>query len=143
MADPKYVLWVQPSCNAGTTAANFTKTAVGLPFAHLWEAEFRIPPGHQGTTGIALWDSGAFVIPKADPDPAWLIGDDDLLPYPYDKELGANVQLVTYNNGSFVHTWQVRLVYTPMTLMGADDQVIITPDVADWLAESGAELGEG
>jgi hypothetical protein len=131
----EYTYWVQPTCNAGTAVASYTTTPVSINTCMLWRAEFRIPPGHSGTTGIALWDSGAFIIPFASTGAAWLIGDDDLLEYPYGKELGANVKLATYNTGTFVHTWQIRLVYTPMSALVTEGDVIISPDVSDWLSQ--------
>ena len=67
--------------------------------------------------------------------PAWLIGDDDLLEYPYGKELGANVVLAYYNTSTlYTHGWQVRLIYTPMSALTTDEAVIVTPDVSDWLS---------
>ena len=116
--DPQYVAWADPSCPAGTAVDAYTTTPVGISTVWLWRMEVRIPPGHQGMTGIALVDSGSFVIPYDPGGQAWLIGDDDDLSYDYGRELGANVALATYNTGTFVHAWQVRLVYTPMSAMG-------------------------
>lgn len=110
-----YVQWVQPVCPLGTAVGAYTLTAVPLKTVFLWRMEVRIPAGHQGVTGIALVDSDAFIIPKSDSAPAWLIGDNDLLEYAYNKEIGSNVKLATYNTGSFDHEWEVRLVYTPMS----------------------------
>ena len=120
MADPRYVHWVSPSCAAGTPASSYTLTPAGVSTVLLHEMQVRIPPGHQGTTGLALVDSGSFVIPYSGDTPAWLVGDDDELAYPYERELGANVQIATYNTGTFVHAWQVRLIYTPMSAVGLD-----------------------
>lgn len=75
-------------------------------------------------TGIALVDSGSFVVPYDPGGDAWLIGDDDDLSYDYGRELGDNVQLATYNTGTFTHAWQVRMVYTPMSVAGLDVPVI-------------------
>jgi hypothetical protein len=133
--NPEYTQWVEPECNAGTLAANFTTTATTLASCMLWRAEFRIPPGHAGFTGIALLDSGAFILPYQGTGQAWLIGDDDLLEYPYGKVVGSNVQLATYNTGIYNHKWEVRLIYTPYAVLDVDQAVIVTPDVADWLAE--------
>ncbi len=124
MADPEYVHWVEPSCPAGTAASAYTLTPAGIATVLLHSIQVRIPPGHQGTTGIALVDSGSFVIPFSGATPAWLVGDDDDLEYPYERELGANVQLATYNTGTFVHAWQVRMVYTPMSAVGLEAPVI-------------------
>ena len=133
--NPQYTAWVAPSCAANTAATAFTKTAVGLTFCFLWTWEVRIPPGHAGVTGIALLDSNTFILPFEGTTAAWLIGDDDLLRYPYELELGANVQLATYNTSTlYTHGWQCRFVYTPMSALDNDQAVIVTPNVADYLA---------
>lgn len=131
MADPDYVQWVEPSCAAGTPATAWTLTAAGISTVLLHHMEIRIPPGHQGFTGIALIDSGSFVIPYAAGAAAWIIGDDDRLTYPYDRELGDNVQLATYNTGTFVHAWQVRLIYTPMSAVGLESDTIVLPPFSE------------
>ena len=124
MADPEYVHWVDPSCTAGTPASAYTLTPAGIATVLLHKMQVRIPPGHQGVTGLALVDSGSFVIPFSGDTPAWLIGDDDDLTYAYERELGANVQIATYNTGTYNHAWQVRLVYTPMTAVGLEAATI-------------------
>ena len=124
MADPEYVAWVEPSCAPGTLASAYTTTAVDISTVLLHRMEVRIPAGHQGTTGIALIDSGAFVIPYVAPGAGWLIGDDDELSYTYERELGSNVKLATYNTGTFTHAWQVRLIYTPMSAVGTEEPSI-------------------
>lgn len=136
---PVYVAQVVPSAPSGTPTDSPTSTPAGISLCWLWRMEVRLPAGHQGYTGLALVDSGAFVVPKADPGPAWIVGDNDLLEYPYNKELGANVVLLAYNTGTFNHTWQVRLFYTPSSALDADGESLFTPDVADWL-ESISEL---
>lgn len=127
MADPEYVQWVEPSCAAGTAATAWTLTAAGISTVLLHAMQVRIPPGHQGFTGIALIDSGSFVLPYASATAAWIIGDDDLLTYDYGRELGANVQLATYNTGTYTHAWQIRLIYTPMSAVGLESSDILVP----------------
>ena len=135
----EYTCWVAPTCNAGTAASSYTTTSVPIATCQLWRAEFRIPPGHQGLTGIALVDSGTFVIPYAGAGAAWLIGDDDLLEYPYDKELGTSVVLATYNTDTtYNHGWQVRLIYTPWSALTANEAVLTTPDVSVTVAAPAA-----
>lgn len=133
----KYVYWSAPSCAVGVNPSAYTTTAVpGLATTYLWEWEVRIPPGHSGFTGIALIDSNQFIIPYAQPGPSWLIGDDDLLTFPYGKQLGGLVAVATYNTGTFTHGWQLRFVYTPMSEMtGGGSSNIISPDLEAWLVE--------
>jgi hypothetical protein len=93
----------------------------------------RIPPGHAGYTGIALVDSGSFLVPYAQPGPAWLIGDDDDLNFEIEQQSGSTVQLAYYNTSTdYSHGWQVRITYTPMSVYEEGGDVIVTPDVADW-----------
>ena len=131
-ASPEYVYWVEPECNAGTAQSAYTTTKVDLQTVMLWRAEFRIPPGHAGMTGVALIDSGNFVVPFDPGGQAWLTGDDDLLEYNYGRELGTNVHLATYNTGTYNHSWQVRLIYTPMSAVLVSDVTIdVTPYTLD------------
>src|SRR5271154_6282849 len=82
-----YVQWVEPTSLAGTDSPTApTLTAVGLSTIMLMHMEVRIPPGHAGETGLALLDSGAYVLPWSPSSPAWLIGDDDLLEYDFRSE---------------------------------------------------------
>ena len=134
----EYTCVVTPSCNANTAKSAYTTTAVPIATVQLWRMEVRIPAGHQGLTGIALIDSGVFVIPYSAGAMSWLTGDNDLLEYPYDKELGANVQLATYNTDTvYNHGWQVRLIYTPMAAIDVSEGIIEVPASPDWLAGAG------
>jgi len=127
VGDPQYVQVVSPSCPAGTPVSAYTVTAAGISTCILWRMEVRIPAGHQGYTGIALIDSGHFVVPYDEQGAEWLVGDNDLLGYDYGRQLGSNVKIATYNTGTYVHAWQVRLVYTPMSAVGLGASVIEAP----------------
>lgn len=126
MTVPRYVKWVEPSCNAGTAASAYTSTKVNLDQTFLWDMEVRIPFGHAARTGIALIDSAQFLIPFDPTNMTWIIGNDDLLKYGYGKQLGTNVALATYNTGQFVHGWEVRLTYSFMADVLAEPQPVIT-----------------
>jgi len=130
----EYVAWVAPTCAENVAATSYQTTDVPvLDMTFLWEVNIRIPPGHAGYTGIAVIDSGSFILPYSAGGPAWFIGDDDDLTFPYGKQLGATVQLAYYNTSTdYSHGWQVRLVYTPMSILVTENDVIVTPDVADW-----------
>ncbi len=131
-----YVYQCVPEANAGTPETAPVSTPVALPaFSWLWLLEVRIPAGHQGVTGLALVDSGQYIVPYGAGAPAWLVGNDDLLRYPYGKEVGANVVFYAYNTGAYNHTWQCRLVYSPVATKDEAGAVIISPDVAEWLSE--------
>jgi hypothetical protein len=125
----EYVQWEDPSCPKDTAKASFITSEVSIETVMLWRAEFRIPPGHAGLTGIALLDSSGFILPYDTNGRAWLVGDDDLLEYNYGKELGSNVKLALYNtDDTYEHGWQVRLIYTPMSAVGTEgDGVVVAP----------------
>lgn len=132
MGDIEYTQVYSPSAPANTPASAPLDTAIDLGQIMLWRLEVRIPPGHAGYTGLALVDSGQYVIPWSDSGPSWFIGDDDLLEYPYAKQVGASAALYYYNTSAdYAHGWQVRLIYTPQSLVGTGDQVIVTPDLAE------------
>ncbi len=136
----EYTAWVAPSCAPNTAATAYLTTAVNLAYCWLWRAEFRIPPGHAGLTGIALQDSGTWIIPYEGSTPAWLIGDDDLLEYPYGKELGANVVLAYYNTSAPCIPTAGRCGSStrPCRALTTDEAVIVTPNVADYLGAGAA-----
>lgn len=137
----EYTAWVAPTSPINTPATAPTVTAVGITTSWVWRVEVRIPPGHAGYTGLALVDSRSFIVPFANPGPAWLIGDDDLLEYPLGKQTGDNLAIWTYNTSTdYAHGWQVRILYTPIAAFVEDQGgVIVSPDVSDWLAEVGGD----
>jgi hypothetical protein len=128
-----YVAWAAPECPINTAATAYqTMDMSVLDQCFLWSFNVRIPPGHAGYTGIALVDSGSFVVPYAQPGPAWLIGDDDDLTFEIEQQSGSTVQLAYYNTSTdYEHGWQVRISYTPMSVYQEGGDVIVTPDVAD------------
>jgi hypothetical protein len=137
VGNTEYTAVLAPVSPLGGGPSTPDQLACNIGTAMLWRAEFRIPPGHAGYTGIALVDSGQYILPYSQSEPAWLVGDDDDLSYPYGKQVGDNLALWSYNTSSdYDHGWQVRLVYTPVAAVDVDEAVIITPDVADWLAEA-------
>lgn len=140
----KYVYQLAPSCNTGVNPSGYITTpAPGVATTYLWEWEVRVPPGHSGFTGIALIDSNQFILPYAQPGPAWITDDDELLDYPYGKQLGSNVAVAMYNTGTFTHGWQLRFVYTPMSeMVGGGAATILSPDFGTWLENIGT-VGEG
>jgi hypothetical protein len=132
--NPEYVAQAAPSCPKNTAVTAYQTLALPqLATVFLWAWNCRIPPGHAGYTGIALIDSGSFVLPNAAAGSAWLIGDDDDLTFTYQQQTGNNVQLAYYNTSTdYPHGWQCRFIYTPMSALSTEGDVIITPSPADW-----------
>lgn len=113
-------------------------TSVNIGTAWVWWVEILIPAGHAGYTGIALVDSGAFILPYANPGPAWIVGDDDLVRYNYDKSTGVNLNFWSFNTSTdFAHTFYCRIGYTPIAALEEGGASITTPDLQTWLAEIG------
>ena len=128
----EYVDNENPECVDNTPSSAPLSITVPISTVMLWRMEVRIPPGHAGLTGIALFDSGSPVIPWATSGTPWIIGNDDLLEYPYNKELGSSITLVYYNTSTlYTHGWQVRFIYTPMSLIGTNDEavIVISPSI--------------
>lgn len=141
----EYTAWANPSCVINTPAASYQTTLLPvLNNSYVWTVNIRIPPGHAGYTGIALIDSGAFVLPYANPGPAWFIGDDDNLTFPYQQTTGMTVSLAYYNTSTlYTHGWQVRIVYTPISVLTNDGSEEITIDPASWANAIEATTGGG
>jgi hypothetical protein len=139
----EYTYWVAPTCPDNTAATSYQTTSLPtLDNVWLWAWNVRIPPGHAGYTGIALIDSGLFIIPWSAGGPAWLIGDDDDLTFPYNKQTGATVQLAYYNTSTdYSHGWQCRFLYTPISVLVDSGSGSITIDPAAWAAAIEATTG--
>lgn len=128
----EYTAWVEPSCPDNTAIASYRTLSVPvLNMTYLWSWRVRIPPGHAGVTGIALIDSGQFIIPLSSAGPAWIKGDDDDYTFPYLKELGSTVSVAYYNTSTlYTHAWELYFTYTPMTDLTTNSDVIVTPNLA-------------
>ncbi|WP_343576731.1 hypothetical protein [Mycobacterium sp.] len=131
-----YVKVVAPSSGVGVSPAAYDLTGTGLGSVWLRAVNIRIPPGHAGMTGIALLDGDQFIVPRGGA-PTWIVGDDDDLTFAYDKQVGVNTSLATYNQGTFTHGWQVRLEYTPLSTLGAGAAVLVTPNLGVVLTPAG------
>jgi hypothetical protein len=134
-----YVARLRPSCPAGTSASAWTTTPLGIANAWLWHVEIKIPAGHSGQTGIALVDSGTWVLPYQQGGQAWINGDDDLLEYVYGEQIGANVVMAMYNTGVYSHLWEVRLLYTPVGAVVPGESVLLSsPATQAQIEQAGA-----
>lgn len=133
----EYTAYLAPSCPLGTAPSSYRTTAVPiLNQTFLWSWEVRIPPGHADVTGIALIDSGQFIIPLQQGGMAWVQGDDEHYSFNYGKQLGSTVSVGYYNNSTlFAHGWVLYFTYTPMSDFSSSSDVIVTPDLAGLAAD--------
>jgi hypothetical protein len=139
----EYTLVVTPSCVDNTAATAPLSLAIpALNFVFLWSWNVRVPPGHAGVTGIALIDSGQFVIPFSNAASAWITDDDAELSFNYGKGLGAAVAVYYYNTSTlYTHGWQLRFTYTPLSDLTSTGDVIVTPDLAGIAQDIEASTG--
>lgn len=93
-----------PTTAPGTTAAAPLVTTVVTTPVQLLTVELRIPSGHAGLTGWRLAQSGQTIVPWAQPE-QWIIGDDQVLHFTVDIEIGSGLTVATYNTDIYPHTF--------------------------------------
>lgn len=103
--------------NAGTASSSPLVTTVSLGDVMLHSISLRIPPGHQGFTGIQWRQAGTTIVPfGANTD--WVIGNDDRETFTVESEVDAGFQVITYNTDLYNHTFYIRYVLTPIAAAG-------------------------
>lgn len=112
---------------AGTPIAAPATVPVSFGDIFLRHINVRVPPGHNGATGLQIVSNGSFVVPwSASGD--WLIASDEQLDFPWNDEIDTAVVVNGYNTGIYDHTFYMRFFYTPMTLLvGQPSGVSIQP----------------
>jgi hypothetical protein len=84
---------------------------LNLEDAILDRMQVRIPPGHVGLTGIAIYSSGTQVWPTG--QGTWTIGDNELIDWlPALEVTQHGLQPVGYNNDKYPHTFYLRFWLT-------------------------------
>jgi hypothetical protein len=101
--------------------ANFPKTApwegdVTLGDVMLHRIDVRIPPGHNGATGLQIQFNGVVVVPW-ESDDEWLVSNDESFSFPIETEVDTLLQLWGFNTGNYDHRFYCRFFYTPITLL--------------------------
>lgn len=110
----------------GTLASAPQTTNVDLGVCTIDTVEIRIPSGHLGFTGFALEYGQQRLIPAFQPS-AWIIGDNDLLDYVMNFDVGKPVQVKTYNTGNYPHTHYLRFLISDITLPSGPRSTLIQP----------------
>lgn len=97
-----------------------------MPIGDVWlyQIEIRIPPGHNGTTGLQVTNNGIAIVPWGNP-PTWLVDSDRTLTYPVETEVDSQLAVVGYNIGAYDHEFYLRFLYSPMTLIDAPSAVAL------------------
>ena len=96
-----------------TAAASPLESYLALEKGFLSQARLRIPGGHAGLTGLALFDDSGQIIPKV--TATWFFGDDEIIEYPFDVDVpnwdgSYKLQAKTYNtDDTFPHSHYLYL----------------------------------
>lgn len=93
---------------AGTPQATPSTQTVLLPGVTLESVQVEIPSGHNGQTGLQIFNAGTVIVPWGDAA-QWLVGSDRLLNVPVELDVDS-VQLRGYNVGHYPHTFYLRFV---------------------------------
>lgn len=112
---------------AGTTKAAPQVTLVNVPPCLLTEVYVLIPRGHAGQTGIQVAYSGQVILPfRGATADQWITGDDIDLTLPVSFPVSTNLQVRTFNVGSFSHLHEVRLKVDYNALTEASGPPLLT-----------------
>jgi hypothetical protein len=105
------VAGVNPATRTQVTQS--TPVILGDVMLHTWIV--RIPNGHAGQTGIALQQNGVTICPFNDAVSQFVVGNDSLLEFPIETEVGNGLVLAQYNNDLNPHTHYCQFSYTPIS----------------------------
>lgn len=93
-------------------------TPVNLGDAMLHSLIVRIPNGHAGLTGVSLQQAGVTIVPFDNPTVPFIVGNDSLLEFPIETEVGNGLVVAQFNNDQFNHTHYLQFNYTPIVAVG-------------------------
>lgn len=110
-------------------ATSPTSYTVSLGDVMLDKIDIRIPPGHNGTTGLRIVFNGSYIVPWSQGGD-WLIMNDEALEVLVGTEVDTHLTLQLYNTDVYSHTAYLRFFYTPMTLVNAGNTPLQIVSVA-------------
>lgn len=111
---------------AGTAIATPQTTVCTLGPCTIDRLELKIPSGHLGFTGLAVEYGGQRIVPAFQPS-NWIIGDNDLLEYVLNFDIGASVNVKTYNTGNYTHSHYLRFLISDIRLPQQLSAARVTP----------------
>ena len=114
MANAPYYFQGNTTTDSGTAIDSPLVTDIDLPTIWLTSIRVRMPPGPLGNLGFAFYNADAQIIPYSTGQ-TWVIGDDEIWDFDYDAEVGIQLQLWTYNTGSYDHELLYTINYTPIS----------------------------
>ena len=95
------------------TAASPLVTDIALPTVYLHSIRVRMPPGPCGNLGFAFYNANAQIIPYS-LTPSFVTGDDEVWNFDYEDQVGVQLDLHTYNTGTYNHELLYEIRYTPI-----------------------------
>lgn len=101
--------------NLATLVQVTQQTPVNLGDVMLHTFIVRIPNGHAGQTGVALQQAGVTICPFDNPVRQFIVGNDSLLEFPIETEVGNGLVIAQYNNDTNAHTHYCQFSYTPIS----------------------------
>jgi len=98
-------------------------TELDLGDVLLRRVSLRVPPGPSGLVGAYIDQAGTQIWPWGT-EPAWFIGDNDLVDVPIGTEVDQGITIVTYNLDYNPHTLYFRFLATPISLVTNSSSVV-------------------
>jgi hypothetical protein len=100
---------------AGTAQSSPQKTSPKLGQVWLDSIELRTPPGHKGTTGILVANSGTPLLPYSNTS-TYLTTDDETTSRDFGIEVDTGLQVFTFNTDIVPHVFYLHFIGRPMVL---------------------------
>lgn len=115
---------------AGTAVATPQITPVKLGDVYLHSIKLRVPPGHQGFTGISWQQAGSIILPFGGTQ-QWVILNDDRERFTMNSEVDSGFTVSAYNTDFYPHTFYILYELTPISAanIGAPRIVPLVPIV--------------
>lgn len=108
----------------------------------------KIPSGHAGLTGVAVFSGGVQLWPSQ--QGTFVIGDNETVTWDYGREIGgAGLLVAGFNNDIFPHSFYFRFAIsdkqaaTPVTIESAQDSRPVQPQVAGTIAQLAGAVTAG
>ena len=110
-----------------TGVSRYTTTTVAIPWSILHTISVRVPPGHQGTTGVCVTFNNLPILPWSN-TPTWLTLNDETVAYSVEAEITGKLAVLSYNTDQVAHSFFMRFEYTPIASLAASivaQQVVV------------------
>lgn len=123
MSVQKYYTEIDITTPPGVLQSAPLVTQINLGDVMLHQIDMRIPPGHNGFTGIQIKLSDNAIVPWGNAS-AFIVGNDESLKFEYGDEVDAGLTVVTFNIGTYAHTHYLRFINTPISLAQSEAPIV-------------------